>query len=57
MYKPNIPPPPEQRFDAQGKPLEIEICKQCNGRGYYGRMGVFELLQLNDEIRQALLKA
>ncbi|MEZ6149807.1 MAG: ATPase, T2SS/T4P/T4SS family [Pirellulaceae bacterium] len=56
LYKPNIPPPPEQRFDAQGKPLEIEICKQCNGRGYYGRMGVFELLQLNDEIRQALLK-
>lgn len=56
MYKPCIPPPPEQRFDAQGKPLEIEICKQCNGRGYYGRMGVFELLQLNDEIRQALLK-
>ncbi|MEO8270379.1 MAG: ATPase, T2SS/T4P/T4SS family [Aureliella sp.] len=56
LYQPNIPPPPEQRFDAQGKPLEIEICKQCNGRGYFGRMGVFELLQLNDEIRQVLLK-
>lgn len=56
LYQPFFPPPPEQRFDAQGKPLEIEICKQCNGRGYYGRMGIFELLQMNDEIRQALLK-
>jgi type II secretory ATPase GspE/PulE/Tfp pilus assembly ATPase PilB-like protein len=56
LYQPFIPPPPEQRFDAQGKPLEIEICKQCNGRGYFGRMGIFELLQMNGDIRQVLLK-
>lgn len=56
LYQPFIPPPPEQRFDAQGKPLEIEICTRCNGRGYFGRMGIFELLQMNDEIRQMLLQ-
>ncbi len=56
LYQPYIPPPPEQRVDAQGKPLEIEICKRCDGRGYYGRVGIFELLKMNDDIRQALLK-
>lgn len=55
LYQPFIPPPPEQRVDANGKPLEIEICKKCNGRGYHGRAAVFELLTLNDEVRQAFL--
>ncbi|MCA9191622.1 MAG: Flp pilus assembly complex ATPase component TadA [Planctomycetales bacterium] len=56
LYQPFIPPPPEQRVDANGKPIEIEICQQCGGRGYYGRAGIFELLQINDAIRQAILK-
>lgn len=55
LYQPFIPPPPEQRVDANGKPIEIEICKKCEGRGYYGRAAIFELLALNDEIRQAVL--
>lgn len=54
LYQPFIPPPPEQRVDANGKPLEIEICPRCNGRGYYGRVAIFELLKVNDQIRQAL---
>lgn len=56
LYQPFIPPPPEQRVDANGKPIEIEICKKCNGRGYYGQAAIFELLSLNDEIRKAILK-
>ncbi len=55
LYQPFIPPPPEQRVDANGKPIEIEICKKCKGRGYHGRAAIFELLQLNDEIRGAFL--
>lgn len=55
LYQPFIPPPPEQRVDANGKPIEIEICKKCEGRGYYGRAAIFELLTLDDEIRKALL--
>lgn len=55
LYQPFIPPPPEQRVDANGKPIEIEICKKCNGRGYYGQAAIFELLVMNDEIRKAFL--
>ncbi|MBX3422520.1 MAG: Flp pilus assembly complex ATPase component TadA [Pirellulaceae bacterium] len=56
LYQPCIPPPPEQRVDANGKPIEIQICSKCGGRGYFGRAAVFELLALNNEIRQAILK-
>lgn len=56
LYQPYIPPPPEQRVDAKGNPIEIEICKQCGGRGYFGRIGVFEFLTVNDAIRAAVLK-
>ena len=55
LYQPFVPPPPEQRVDAKGNQIEIEICKQCEGRGYYGRIGVFEYLTINDAIRQAVL--
>ncbi|GAB5402005.1 MAG: ATPase, T2SS/T4P/T4SS family [Aureliella sp.] len=55
LYQPFIPPPPEQRVDENGKPIEIEICTKCNGRGYFGRAGIFELLILDDEIRKAVL--
>ena len=30
-------------------------CSLCQGRGYRGRIGVFELMQLNPELRQAVL--
>jgi len=56
LFQHTIPPPPEQRVDAKGNPIEIEICKRCNGRGYYGRMAIFELLKIDDKMRQAILK-
>ncbi len=56
LYQPYVPPPPEQRVDAKGNPIEIPICPKCNGRGYYGRVAVFELLVLNDAIRKAVLQ-
>ena len=33
-----------------------EVCKQCHGIGYYGRTSIFELLTVNDKIREALIK-
>ncbi len=33
-----------------------EGCAHCNGRGYSGRAGIFELLVVDDEIRQMILK-
>lgn len=29
-------------------------CRRCNGTGFKGRSGIFELLRMNDEIRQAV---
>ena len=57
LFQPTIPPPPEQRVDAKGNPIEIEICKKCNGRGYYGRMAIFELLTVDDKLRQVVIKS
>ncbi len=36
--------------------VEIEPCSKCSGIGYRGRTGLFEMLTINDEIRQALVK-
>ena len=56
LYQPYIPPPPDQRVDANGKPIEVPICAKCGGRGYFGRAAIFELLVLDDSIRRAILK-
>jgi type II secretory ATPase GspE/PulE/Tfp pilus assembly ATPase PilB-like protein len=51
---------PEGKVEAlyrTPKPEEIEKpCKTCGGLGYIGRTGVFELLVVDDQVRQALLK-
>jgi len=56
LYRDYQPPPPEQRIDAKGRPIEIEICEQCGGIGFFGRTGIFELMVVNDMIREALVK-
>lgn len=35
---------------------EIEPCKECGGIGYYGLTGIFEMLEVNEKMRSALLK-
>jgi type II secretory ATPase GspE/PulE/Tfp pilus assembly ATPase PilB-like protein len=42
-------------------PDDLEIpravgCKECRGRGYKGRIGIFEVLLMTDEIRSMALK-
>ena len=42
-------------------PYDLEIprpvgCKECRGRGYKGRIGIFEVLLMTDEIRSMALK-
>ncbi|MBT3199981.1 MAG: Flp pilus assembly complex ATPase component TadA [Phycisphaerales bacterium] len=41
--------PEGQQLDEEGEPV---ICPSCQGTGYIGRTGVFELLEMTDEIRQ-----
>ena len=31
-------------------------CDNCHGFGYHGRMGIFELMELNDEIRKLIMR-
>lgn len=46
-------PPTQQIFDKQGREI---VCPTCQGTGYVGRIGVFELLVFDDSIRE-LIKA
>jgi len=40
--------------DPNPKKKPPPICDACNGRGYLGRTGMFELLLVNDQVRQVL---
>jgi type II secretory ATPase GspE/PulE/Tfp pilus assembly ATPase PilB-like protein len=39
------------QYDKHGKP---STCEKCQGTGYVGRTGVFEIVMLNDELREVL---
>lgn len=42
--------------DVQGKSFYYgRGCEQCNNTGYRGRMGLFEIMVLNDEIRDLIM--
>ena len=59
LKKLGIPPGKVSQLFRTPKPEEIDAnkpCTTCQGLGYYGRTGVFELLKVNDQIREALLK-
>lgn len=44
-------------FDLNGKKTYDAVgCKKCNNTGYFGRIGIFELLILNDEIRTLIVE-
>jgi type II secretory ATPase GspE/PulE/Tfp pilus assembly ATPase PilB-like protein len=46
--------PPTEPIDP--KHPEV-VCDQCQGVGYYGRTGIFELLLVDDDLRQVLTTA
>ena len=56
LYQPFIPPPVEQQVDENGRPAPITPCYVCDGRGYFGRVAIFEMLVPGDKLRDALLK-
>ena len=39
---------------STGKTADGNKCKKCNGRGFKGRIGIFELMTINDEIRDCI---
>ncbi len=43
-------------FDLEGKKTYDAVgCKYCNNTGYYDRIGIFEVLLINDEIRELII--
>jgi type II secretory ATPase GspE/PulE/Tfp pilus assembly ATPase PilB-like protein len=46
MYRPG-----KEIFDKRGKPT---MCEDCQGTGFVGRTGVFEMIVLDDELRKAV---
>lgn len=44
------------KFDLEGKKTYDAIgCKKCNNTGYLGRIGIFEILTINDELRTLIV--
>lgn len=57
LQKLGIPAGKIEKLYRPPKPEEIEKpCKTCQGLGYVGRTGVFELLVVNDQMREILIK-
>ena len=52
LYREKQPPPPGQE-PKKGEPV---ICPKCRGVGYLGRTAVFELLEVDDGVREVLKK-
>lgn len=41
---------------ANKKTYDVVGCKKCNNIGYYGRTGIFETLDITDEIKELIVK-
>lgn len=42
-------------FDLNAKTYDAVGCKHCNNTGYYDRIGIFEVLNLTDEIKAEIM--
>ena len=57
-------PAPETILSIGLRPEDVEGtkfyrgrgCDRCNNIGYYGRLGIFEILIINDELREMMLQ-
>ena len=45
------------KFDLEGKKTYDAVgCSKCHNTGYFGRIGIFEVLIINDEIRALIVE-
>jgi type II secretory ATPase GspE/PulE/Tfp pilus assembly ATPase PilB-like protein len=49
-------PPPEQRVDEKGQPVEMFPCPVCQGIGFIGRIAILELILVDDGLRTLIMK-
>jgi type IV pilus assembly protein PilB len=61
--KEEVPMPPQAKIDAGFTPEEAKTvrvykgkgCSTCNGTGYKGRAGLYEVMEIDDDIRELIL--
>lgn len=41
---------------SSGKTADGSLCRHCNGTGFYGRMGIFEILTLSEKMRDLIIQ-
>ena len=41
---------------SSGKMTDGSVCRQCNGTGFYGRIGIFEILTLSEKMRDLITR-
>lgn len=56
IYNPWKLPPPDQRVDEKGREIEFPPCETCGGIGFIGRIAVFEMITLDDQLREFIKK-
>ena len=44
----------EIAYDKHGKPI---VCETCHGTGFFGRIGLFETIRINDKLKEVIQKA
>ncbi|QDU93950.1 ATPase, T2SS/T4P/T4SS family [Lignipirellula cremea] len=55
LYRERRPLSPEQIQQLQEAKQPVPPpCPQCNGVGYFGRVAIFEMLEVNDSVRQGV---
>ncbi len=42
-------------FDLSGKTYDPIGCKKCHNTGYYDRIGIFEVLDINEKIKESIM--
>ena len=47
--------PPDFKLEPGAKVCRGTGCRECRNSGYRGRLGIFELLMINDELREMIL--
>ncbi len=54
LYRKRVPPDPEELEEGELEEEELEPCFKCGDLGYYGRAGMFEMIEMTAEFKEFL---
>ena len=47
----------DQKADPYEKGINKNLCNNCNGSGYKGRVGIYEVMRVNEPIRELIMNS